>query len=95
MRAIKIAVAAMGVLIVIGTTVLVVAVIRRGTAPAAVSVMAATAVAAMDEPAGTSILGIAAVGDRLAVQLHGGGPDRVVFVDPRTATVAGRISLTK
>lgn len=95
MRAIKIAVAVMSVLIVIGTTVLVIAVIKRGSAPTSVPAMAATAAATMDEPEGTSIAGIAAVGDRLAVQLHGGGPDRVVFVDPRTATVAGRISLTK
>ena len=93
MRAIKIAVAAMSVLIVVGVVVVVVTLINRLSGPAAVPALAAAAV--MDEPAGTSIAGIAAVGDRLAVQLHGGGPDRVVFVDPRTATVAGRISLTK
>ncbi len=93
MRAVKIAVAAMSVLIVVGVVVVVVTLINRLSGPAAVPAL--TAAAVMDEPAGTSIAGIAAVGDRLAVQLHGGGPDRVVFVDPRTATVAGRISLTK
>ncbi len=94
MRAVKIAAAVMAVLIVLGTTVLVVTVTKRLSTPA-VPVMAATAAAVMDEPVGTAIVGIASVGDRLAVQLHGGGPDRVVFVDPHTATVAGRISLTK
>lgn len=94
MRAVKIAVAVMSVLIVLGTIVVVATVINRMSNPAA-PVMTAGAAAAMDEPAGTAIVGIASVGDRLAVQLRGGGPDRVVFVDPRSATVAGRISLTK
>jgi hypothetical protein len=94
MRAVKIAVAVMSVLIVLGIAVLVVTMIDRLSAPAAPRI-AATAAAVMDEPAGTAIAGIAAIGDRLAVQLHGGGPDRVVFVDSHTATVAGRISLTK
>jgi putative heme iron utilization protein len=93
MRAVKIAVAVMSVLIVLGIAVLVVTMIDRLSAPAAPRI-AATAAAVMDEPAGTAIAGIAAIGDRLAVQLHG-GPDRVVFVDSHTATVAGRISLTK
>ena len=94
MRAVKIAVAVMSVLIVVGVTVVVVTVIGRVTKPAA-PVMTASAAAVMDEPAETAIVSIASVGDRLAVQLRGGGPDRVVFVDPHTATVAGRISLTK
>jgi hypothetical protein len=92
MRAVKIAAAVMAVLIVLGTTVLVITVAKRLSAPAA-PVVTAMAAAAVDEPAGTTIAGIAAVGDRLAVQLRGGGPDRVVFIDPHTATVVGRISL--
>ena len=47
----------------------------------------------LDEPVGTRIAGIAAVRDRLAVQLQGGGVDRVVLIDPATGAVAGRISL--
>jgi len=31
--------------------------------------------------------------DRLAVQLQGGGADRVVLVDPDSGAVAGRITL--
>ncbi len=95
MRALKIVVIVMGVLIVLGTTGL-----RRSRSlgggrrrwrllrqlPAWVS-------AALDEPAGTRIVGIAAVRDRLAVQLQGGGADRVVLIDPATGAVAGRVSL--
>jgi hypothetical protein len=94
MRAVKIAIAIMSVLIVVGTTVLGTVLVKRMSNPAAPA-MQASAVAAIQEPEGTTIAGIAAVGDRLAVQLRGGGPDRVIFVDPRTATVAGRISLGK
>jgi hypothetical protein len=91
MRAVKIAAAVMAVLIVLGTTVLVITVVKRLSAPAR-PVVTATAAAAVEEPAGTTIVGITAVGDRLAVQLRGGGPDRVVFLDPQTALVSGRIS---
>jgi hypothetical protein len=51
--------------------------------------------AVLEEPAGTRIAGIAAVQDRLAVQLQGGGVDRVLLLDPRTGAVAGRISLSR
>jgi hypothetical protein len=90
MRFLKVLTIGMGVLIVVATTVLVVVIARRigtvGTPPASVAVL-------LDEPAGTRIAGIAAAGDRLAVQLQGGGADRVVLVDPRTGAVAGRIGL--
>jgi hypothetical protein len=92
MRALKIAVIVMGVLIVAGTMGLVTEVIRRLSAPAG---SPATVAAILDEPAGTRIAGIAAVQDRLAVQLQGGGVDRVVLVDPRTGGLAGRISLAR
>jgi hypothetical protein len=96
MRALKVAVVVMGVLIVLGTMGLVIGIARRSapvmvpmaTLPASVSVV-------LDEPEGTRIAGIVAVRDRLAVQLHGGGVDRVVLIDPTTGTVAGRISLAR
>ena len=97
MRALKIAVIVMGVLIVGGTIALVIAVARRSAAPVvpvAVSIPASMA-AVLDEPDGTRIAGIVAVQDRLALQLQGGGTDRVVLVDPRTGAVAGRISLAR
>jgi hypothetical protein len=94
MRALKIATIVMGVLIVLGTMTLVVLVARRSAAPSAGG-MAVAVSAVLDEPAGTRIVGIAAVQDRLAVQLQGGGADRVVFVDSRTGAVMGRISLAR
>ena len=89
MRALKAATIGMGLLIVLGTTVLIATIIKRSAAP----VVAVDLAAVLDEPAGTRIAGIAAVGDRLAVQLQGGGADRVVLVNPHTGAVAGRISL--
>jgi hypothetical protein len=91
MRALKIATIGMAVLIVLGTTVLIVTIIRRAAAPGVPADLATV----LDEPAGTRIAGIAAVQDRLAVQLQGGGTDRVVLVDPHSGAVAGRISLAR
>ncbi len=101
MRALKIAVVVMGVLIVVGTVGLVVGIARRSSAPPVASalpvaaVMPASVASVLDEPAGTHIAGIAAVRDRLAVQLQGGGVDRVVLIDPATGAVAGHISLAR
>ncbi len=90
MRFLKTLTIGMGVLIVLATTALVVVIARRiggmEVAPASFSIM-------LDEPAGTRIAGIASAGDRIAVQLKGGGSDRVVLVDPRTGVIAGRIGL--
>jgi hypothetical protein len=92
MRFLKVLTVGMGVLIVVATTVLVVVIAQRiggartTLAPASVAVL-------LDEPAGTRIAAIASAGDRLAVQLEGGGADRVVLVDPRTGAVIGRIGL--
>ena len=90
MRFLKLLVIGMGVLIVVATTVLVVLIVRRIGAPVAAPGQVASV---LDEAEGTRIMGIAAVGDRLAVQLQGGGPDRVLLVDPRTGVVTGRVGL--
>jgi hypothetical protein len=96
MRALKIATIVMGMLIVIGTMALIIAVARRASVPAPqVAALPAPVAAVLDEPAGTRIAGIVAVRDRLAVQLAGGGVDRVVLIDPATGAVAGRISLAQ
>jgi hypothetical protein len=93
MRGLKVAVVVMGVLIVLGTVGLAVGIFRRGSAPAGPIPMPAVVMAMLQEPEGTQIVSIAALADRLAIQLHGGGADRVVLVDPRTGALAGRISL--
>lgn len=96
MRALKIAVIAMGVLIVVGTTALIVVIAHRlSSPPSRVATLPASLTAVLDEPAGTRIAGIAAVQDRLAVQLQGGGVDRVVLINPETGAVTGRISLVR
>lgn len=88
MQALKVVTIAMGVLILVGTAVLV-AVIAHRSSPVSAGPVALT----LDEPAGTHIAGIAATQDRLAVTLQGGGADRVVLVDPRSGVVTGRITL--
>jgi hypothetical protein len=95
MRALKIATGVMGVLIVAGTIVLVVTIARRSGPPQGPGPMPPDLAAVLDEPAGTHIAGIAAVADRLAVRLEGGGTDRVVLIDPRTGAVVGRVTLAR
>ncbi len=89
MKAMLAAVIGMGVLIVLGVAVLAVTVIRR------LSVAPMQAALVIDEPAGTHMLGMAAAGDRLAVLLQGGGPDRVVLLDPRSGQIVGRVGLAR
>jgi hypothetical protein len=94
LRALKIVTIMMGVLIVIGTTVVVVTIAKRtmsGSAKPPEKPFAAI----LDQPAGTAIMGITSVRDRLAVQLHGGGADRVILIDPASGTVVGQVSLTR
>jgi hypothetical protein len=97
MRALKVAVIVMGVLIVAGTIALLIGIARRSSAPvAAVAPLPPFVSAVLNEPEGTRIAGLVAVRDRLAVQLQGGGAeDRVVLIDATTGTVAGRISLAR
>ncbi len=87
MRAMLALVIGMGVLIVAGVIVLGVTVMHRlgGGAPAAPVTLA--------EPAGTRIAGSSASGDRLVLQLQGGGPDRVVVLDLRDGRVLARVGL--
>ena len=84
----------MAVLIVVGTTVVLVVIAKRrgGAAPSPPPETAPVA-AMLDEPMGTRITGIATVGDRLAVQLQGGGTDRILLMDPHSGAVVGRIWL--
>lgn len=81
----------MGVLILLGTTILVVALVKRPTSGTGGTPMALT----LDEPAGTRIAAIAAVADQLALELQGGGPDRVVLINPRSGAIVGRVSLPR
>ena len=88
---VKVAAVVMGVLILVGTGVIAVTIVKRmsqGGTSSNVTVV-------LDEPEGTRIGGIAALSDRLAVLLQGAGPDRIVLVDPHTGTAAGTITLAR
>ena len=91
MAALKAAVIGMGLLILAGVTVIVVTLIHRMSAPPETALVRAT----LDEPAGTHIAGVAASPDRLAVELQGGGPDRVLLMDTRTGRVVVRAQLAR
>jgi len=91
MRALLALTVAMGVLIIAGTATVAVTIMHR------MSIAAPRPLAGgvLDEPAGTHIVSAAAFGDRLAVVLQGGGPDRVVLLDPATGRSLGRVSLAR
>jgi len=94
MRLLKIAVAVMGVLIVVGTTVLVVVIVHRLSALPGSRPAPAAASVPLDEPAGTRIVAMAEVANGLALALSGGGEgDRVVVIDPASGQVVRRIGL--
>ncbi len=94
MRKLMVAVvAAMGVLILAGTTVIGVTIARRSMAVPPVAPVVHEAV--LDEPVGTRIAWVSASPDRLALRLEGGGPDRVVVVDIQTGKVVGRATLAR
>ena len=101
LRAVKIAAIAMGVLIVLGTSIVLVTIVKRVTAnrdaPAqhALAVPAAHFAATLDEPEGTAIEGISDLNGRLAIRLRGGGPDRVVVIDAASGAVVGRVTLAR
>jgi hypothetical protein len=90
MRALKILMVVMGVLIIVGVVVLGVLLTQR-LRPA--QGLAASSV--LEEPEGTHIGQISAAADRVAVLLQGGGADRLVVLDARTGAVVSRIRLSR
>jgi hypothetical protein len=90
MRALVALTVIMGVLILAGTATVAITIVHRiGGTPRALTN------ALLDEPAGTHILAAAAYGDKLAIVLQGGGPDRVAIIDPATGRALGRIALAR
>ena len=90
MRGLLAAVVIMGVLIVGGVITLGVTAFQRLSGQAA-----PMASLLLDEPIGTRVAGVSLAPDRLAVQLQGGGPDRVVMVDTRGGRVLGQVGLAR
>ena len=99
MRGLMAAVIGMGIMIVAGVTVLVVVMVQRMSAPPAPNASAVVAAAPadilIDEPAGTRIATLSVSGDRVALQLAGGGPDRVVVVDTHAGRIIARTGLAR
>ncbi len=108
-RLLTIAAVVMGVLIVGGTATLIVLVARGGPGRAASGAAAAPDAApaapaaapgvapgvALDEPPGTRIVAASGGADGLVLVLSGGGPDRVVVLDPRSGRIAARAALAR
>ncbi len=88
MRALKVLVVVMGLLIVAGVVV-VVATIAQRMNPAKLAAVPEP----LDEPVGTRIAQISAAGDRVVLLLQGGGPDRVAVLDLRTGQVIAHAGL--
>jgi hypothetical protein len=95
MRVLQAAVIAMGVLILAGTAAVVAIVVHRASAPRPSTPAAGAAPLVLDEPAGSRIAASALTGERLLLQLSGGGPDRAVVVDLRSGAVLARIGLAR
>ena len=97
MRALIALVVVMGLAILIGSTTLVVLLVQRAHAPTVAGLSGVTtpapATLTLSEPEGTRIAATAVAGDRLVVQLSGGGPDRLVVLDLRANTLLGRVAL--
>jgi hypothetical protein len=89
-RPLLIAVIAMGVLIVLVTTVVVVKLVRDVVAAPASVTLTTTM---LHQPAGSHIVTMTTVDGRLGLLINGGGPDRILFVDPGTGQVAGQLML--
>lgn len=84
----------MGVLILVATAALIgVAVHRAGSSRALTAHAVPAGPVALEEPPGTRIALSSLTGERLVLQLVGGGPDRVLVLDLRTLTVVARVGL--
>ena len=87
MRALKILVVAMGVLIVAGTVALVVVLVQRAGRGGGASLPPMN----LDLPAGSRIVGIAGAEGRFAVLVQRPDGDRIVFLDARTGRPVGEV----
>ncbi len=89
MRALVTLVAVMGLMIVAGVIGVAVTIAHRlGGASTAAETF-------LEEPAGTRMGAVAVSADRMAVLLSGGGPDRLVLINPRDGRVVGRVGLVR
>jgi len=96
-RGLKILVVVMGVLIVVGTVALVVALVQRMNGAASGitggSLRGVSTELALQQPPGTRIGGIAAAEGRLAIWVERPDGGRILLIDPRNNSMAGEIRL--
>lgn len=88
LRVLKVAVIAMGVLIVAGVATLATLIAGR-VAPSRGHVRDVR----LGEPSGTGVANATLSGDRVLLVLRGGGPDRIVVLDSASGQVLARIGL--
>ena len=93
MRTLKIVTIVMAVMIVAAVIFLGMTIMRRMSEPP--GGMASAANVVLDEPTGSRIVAFTSSPDRLVIQLQGGGPDRILFVDPRSGKPLGRVVLAQ
>ena len=92
MRALKVLVIVMGVLIVAGTAVVIVTVAKRVSQAGRAA--SGSVAASLMLPAGCKVAEMTTIGDRLALRLEGEGDcGQILLVDPATAAVTGHIGL--
>ncbi|PZP46182.1 MAG: hypothetical protein DI601_07200 [Azospirillum brasilense] len=92
MRALKVLVIVMGVLIVAGTVGLIAVIVQRMSAA---TPTAQRIEGGLGQPAGTRIRGLAGAGDRVAVWVEGPQGERVLLLDPRSGRVLGELRPTE
>jgi len=93
MRALKVLVVVMGVLLVGGTAALIVAIIDRASHRASGPVGRFDS-AVVDLPPGGRVIGIEAVGERLVVRVElAQGSELLILLDPRTGARLGTVEL--
>ena len=98
-RPLMMVVIGLGILVVLATTVVIVKVVKdiiSGSSHGVASSESVTLTTKMlSQPAGSHIVTIAGVDGRLSVLINGGGPDRILFVDPASGQVTGQLMLGK
>jgi len=98
MRALRILVIVLGVLLVGGTVALIVAIVSRsGGRSAAVAAGKAPAASTVTLPAGAAVLSVQTVGPHVVVQVGApggaGGPQQLLVIDPASGALRTRIEL--
>ena len=94
MRTLKALVIGMGIVIVVGTTVMAVMIARRGSDDGTASDTASLTPARIALPAGARVIETALDGDRIALRIAlTGGGERVIIIDATTGSRIGAVDL--